>query len=490
MDSSTRTLFNQKRPLMQHSSSQLISRIFKNIQRQGLLHHYDNVLVAISGGADSTALLSILKELPLDLNLTAVYVNHGLRPHETADEENFLFGFCHRLSVPLRIERVNVPDYAKKQKKSIEESARELRYNALHALRRQTASRVIAVAHTADDQVEEFFIRLIRGSGMKGLSGMDTQNGAVIRPLLNEKKSTLLSYLHSKQLTFCNDSSNQDRSFLRNRVRLDLLPFLERDFSASIRETTLQTMSVLKEEDHFLTNHCNKIFETLTHGESRTQAGDQNSFHLKRKPFGAEQSAIQRRLLERICWQLDCRPTYRTITDLQKFIYSGKNGATLHLQNGLRVTRNDDDVIMFDYPEGKGPRRGDGHHHISYSIDADHPGTYYIKETGVTVTIESVSVTLQEGVAEGGSLYIDEESVTFPLKIRSVSSGEKIKLLGALGAKKIRRIFTDLKIPKNQREQIPILSDSAGAIAIIGIRIADRVKLTPATRKALRITLH
>jgi tRNA(Ile)-lysidine synthase len=440
-----------------------------------LLQPGDTVIVGTSGGADSTALLHILHSCKLDLHLIAAYIDHGLRPAETPAEHIFIEQLAGKLKTQFVIKEVDVHAYRRQHKCSIEAAARTLRYRALEEIRLQNKAQAIAVAHTADDQVEEILIRLIRGSGLKGLCGMAYSTGTIIRPLLAEPKNTLLEYLSNEQFPYCTDSSNEDRSFLRNRIRLDLLPEIERNYNPSMRNTLLQTSSILQQDEDLLENISNTLFDKLckvNRIENITSIPKVISFN--RQEFMREHPALQRRLIEKISWQMESRPTFRKIEQLQSVINSDATDSTLHFSMGLRIQINSQ-TVTFSYPAGKCHIRGSGIKKVQIEQRINGPGVYDFPELGRQLIIES-GLTKEDHTQDGSTLYADIDAITFPLLLRSAMPGEKMKPSGAPGHKKISRIMSDLKVPSAERPRHPILLQDDEVIAIVGIKIADKVK--------------
>lgn len=445
----------------------------------------DTIIVAISGGADSTALLHVLNDSCFELRLVAVYIDHGLRPHETGSEIKFVRNCTAQLKIPFVVRQVNVHTLQEKEKCSPEEAARIARYSELERLRQEYHAAFIAVAHTADDQVEELLIRLIRGTGLKGLSGMSPQNGNIIRPLLTQSKTSLVEYLTEKKLGFCHDSSNDERTFLRNKVRLDLLPLLEKDFNPSIRNTILQTTEILQQDEDLLATISDDSFQELTSFEQ----DDKNcltSLAISKSGFVEEHPAIQRRVLESCCWKMGNRPSFRTIHQLQDLIGNGTNGAQLHLAQGLRVHLIDD-TIRFFYPAGKRPFRGDGtsaHAEVRYSII--NPGHYQFSELGRELMVAILDKT-ECDFTRSDTLFAGADSLSFPLTLRSAQPGERFRPYGSPGSKKIARILNDMKIRADIRGCYPLLTCGDRLIAIVGARLADDFKVTATTEKILVI---
>lgn len=320
----------------------------------------DTVIVAISGGPDSVALLHILcTALPLN-RFIAVYVDHGLRPNETGAEIELVKTLAHLLRAGFEQIAVDVKTAARQSGASTEEAARTLRYQALEEMRRRYQGSAIAVAHTADDQAEELLIRLIRGCGRKGLAGMRVRNGWVIRPLLHTTKENVLHYLQAERIPFCIDSSNLERSYLRNRVRLDLLPYLRDQFNPSIRQTLLQTAQILEDEEAMLEELADKAWrETATIVDTKPVPLGTPSFTvvIDTQRFCRHHRAIQRRILEKCCWKLEARPQFRQIALLLDLVHKQEPGAEIHLSRGLRALKSRQNVL-FGYPVGKGSYRG------------------------------------------------------------------------------------------------------------------------------------
>lgn len=325
---------------------------------ESLLERGRRVLVGVSGGADSMALLSLLAALrpEFGLVLVAAYVDHGLRPKETPAEWACVQGAAARLGLDCASVRVDVIGAAAASKLSLEHAARELRYQAFADIGRQWATDALAVAHTADDQVEELLLRLFRGGGGKALSGMRLQSGRLIRPLLAVRKLELLAYLADQKIAFCFDSSNDNRRFLRNRVRHELLPLLEAQYDRGIRRALLKTAANLREDEELLEHLLALSWDQAV--EIRVADNtDQVVCILRRAPFCCLHAALQRRMVEKLLWTIGDTTRYEHIMAILVAARSGRTGSELHLSRGLRVGVSRD-RLEFSYPQGQGPWRG------------------------------------------------------------------------------------------------------------------------------------
>ncbi|MDF1614586.1 tRNA lysidine(34) synthetase TilS [Desulfurivibrio dismutans] len=361
----------------------LEKKVKKSIVDHGLLVAGDLVVAGTSGGPDSMALLHALKALGATMNfgLLAVYVDHGLRPAESRGEEQLVAAAAAELNIPWRSGRVAVADHARQHGLSLEHAARELRYRFFAQVAEETGAARIAVAHTADDQAEELLLRLLRGTTRGGLSGMaPLARECIIRPLLAVSKAEVLDYLAQRGLAFAEDSSNHDRRFVRNRVRLDLVPWLEQRFNPRLRETLCHTATVLQDEEELLAVMADQAYrQAVTAGQAlvarqNAAAGqamaasttEQSVFGdplcqvkaglgsdglgkagtsqaapatlaLSLAVFAAQPRALQRRLLEKSLLVMGLKPAGRQIEQLLHGAGRGGQGVIGHLAAGITV---------------------------------------------------------------------------------------------------------------------------------------------------------
>ena len=330
-----------------------LSQSFDEILAQNFLAG-THFLVAVSGGGDSTALLHLLRFSSLSPCLTAVYIDHGLRPAETALEKEWLTAFTTELGIPFLSAQADVAGHASAKGLSIEDAARRLRYQHLERLRQETGAEWIVTGHTADDQVENLFIRLIRGCALSGLTAMKWRHGHILRPLLTWPKEALAAYLADHGISPCHDSSNDDRRFLRNRVRLELLPFLRQRFNPAINATCLRMMTILQDEESLLEELTDDAFSSMARQEtSRVGA----PIELAIAPFLGLPLALRRRLLNRVAHRLAIEPSSALIENLLRQFPTAVDGAEWHWPWGTRVVRQGGSLIFFQ-PHGRKRWRG------------------------------------------------------------------------------------------------------------------------------------
>lgn len=476
-------------------SPPLVERVEAVIHDHHLLQTDDRVIVAVSGGSDSLALLHLLRAIEMPLQLLAVYIDHGLRPQETPYEQEIIHNCCQALGVPYLTASVDVHRLIAREKHSPEEAARILRYDALEKLRREYDARVIATGHTADDQVEEFFLRLIRGSGRRGLAGMAVRRDRIIRPLLHETKDALADYLTARNVEWCLDSSNLERHFLRNRVRLDLLPLLEKEFNPAIRRTILQNMNLLAEEESYLESKTAEAFARCVQLSGRARdAGNRLQVVVKADLFGGRQLAIRRRILEKCFWQMGIRPTYGRIDTLIRLMANGKIGREIHLDDGVRAELHASH-LLFCRPQGNGRIRGSRPGPPGIDLSIAEPGRYPLKGHGRELVIEEADRDMAATAASDGvRLFVDQAKISFPLVLRSALPGETFHPFNSPGRKKVSRYFNDRKIPAKERIAWPVLltGDRDGGekkiIALPGLQIDHQFRVTDTTTTLFAIS--
>ncbi len=323
-----------------------------------LLTAHQRVVVGVSAGPDSMALLHLLAALGplLPLEITALYVDHGLRPGETEAEAELVKEEAARLAVGFALVRVDLQGEAA-PKKSLEHRARDVRYQAFDQVAAQVRAAKIAVAHTADDQAEEIVIRLLRGAGRGGLAGMKLmRDNRLIRPLLTTPKAELLAYLQARGIPFLEDSSNRDLRFLRNQVRLEVLPFLER-YNPGVRETLRRNALILQDEEELLAGEAARSWQEVAQVAKEEKEG-MPQVAIDAARFVQLHPALQRRVAEIMLVTMKAQPDSRQIEQFLFLAREGQGSSQLHFSKGLRIRKKGGQLICC-YPRGKGAGRGD-----------------------------------------------------------------------------------------------------------------------------------
>jgi tRNA(Ile)-lysidine synthase len=483
----------------------LEKKTLKTVEQEHLLQAGDTVVIGVSGGPDSMALLHVLARLTpvLDITPAAAYVNHGLRPEEAEKEKHLVAAEATRLNLDFFSGSVDVQGLAARQKLSIEHAARVLRYDFLKKAAHESGAQKIALAHTADDQAEEILLRLIRGTARKGLSGMQTMRaGRFIRPFLRFPKSHLLEYLDKYSIPFQLDSSNTQNFYLRNRIRNDLLPYISERYNPDIRQTLIRTATILQDEEELLEKITETAFakSVTTIQEPLTQIHKGRSLHheaypqvlqLKLDLFNMQPRAIQRRLLEKCCWLMACEPRSRQIEHLMQLAMASTPAGSLHLSGGLRVAKIKA-LLNFTYPQGRGPFRGNLSAETGVEIHETRipaPGSYEFPVLHKRLVVEVIEYSISEsGDVFPAGEYLDSALFSFPLTLRMAKPGDRFHPLGAPGSKKVSDFLSDLKINRHERRLVPVLCVDDSILALPGLRIDHRFRITKKTTRAIRVS--
>ena len=237
-------------------------KVFAYIRKNRLIQEGDNIVVGLSGGADSVSLFYILREYKkvVQFNLYAVHINHNIRGEEALRDEKYVEKICEEENVPLFIFSCDVTGIAKKNRLSVEEAGRIIRYEKFREVLNAHGGGKIAVAHHMNDQAETIMFNMIRGSGIKGIGGMNPANGDIIRPLLCVKRAEIEEYLSSIGREYCTDSTNLHDDYMRNRLRLKLIPYIEENINANFVENINEMAQILRETDDFMADCTDKIY--------------------------------------------------------------------------------------------------------------------------------------------------------------------------------------------------------------------------------------
>ncbi len=456
----------------------------------GLFSQGDRLVIGVSGGPDSMALLHVLTRLASDLGISMIvaHVDHGLRPLAAKEEENLVQRAAASLGLECQVGHLEVAAHAKGHGSSIEEAARDLRYEFFEAIAKDHDANKIAVAHTADDQAEEVLLRLVRGAGRKGLAGMTLlREGRVVRPFLTTEKAEVLSYLQERKIAFVHDSSNTDRRYLRNKIRLDLLPYLAQ-YNSNIKQTLRQTASILRDEDAFLDDYVEHDYALLVHEGVAAAGGPTAS--LTCAQFNQRPLAIRRRLLEKMLIRLGLKPGYRQIDGLIS-LATAKGKGQLHLKNGLRALTEFGEMRLF-YPCGREARRGNLVEDTRpFNLVVPQPGQYLIPEIGKEIIVEIIAaVPSPEELKHENTVFFDAEVVVFPLLIRNRRPGDRFHPMHSKGRKNVADFLTDLKVPEAQRNKLPIVLSSNRIVAVLGGRCDQVAKVTRSTVSVLKVSMR
>jgi len=450
-------------------------KVLSAIHRYQMINRGDSIIVAVSGGADSVCLLKILYTLReyLNIGLTVAHFNHGLRPKEDEKETEFVAKLAKKLNLALICDTSN--NITKVPGSSIEEKAREMRYQFFQKAINKNHAQKLALGHTMNDQAETVLMHFLRGTGLTGLSGIPPiRQNCFIRPLIDITRDEIHTYLKQNGESFIIDSSNLETRYLRNKIRLELLPLLL-DYQPKLVEHLGELAFLCRQETQFIDEEATKLLDIITFDSSK------HSFDLSLTTFTT----------------LSCSLQYRIIRQAIKKIKGNLRKINrVHIKTIIDCTNKDKPQIKVNLPENITVKKiynrlrfslGDmiETHNFSYSIN--NMGRFQIQEINKTIFFTEISKNhFMLPTASPQEAFLDLDKLKWPLRARNFRTGDKFIPLGVNGFKKVKDIFIDNKIPSEERKKIPILVSRDDIVWVYGIRIDDRYKIKQETKRILR----
>jgi len=447
----------------------------------------ETVVVAVSGGPDSLALLYVLYYIrqTLDFTLHVAHLDHKFRGAESAGDALFVKEHAHNLGVAITLEAIDVPRLVSESKLSAETAARKTRYEFYDRVATEVGASKIALGHNADDQAETVLMRLLRGSGSHGLSGIPRiREGKYIRPLLSTTRREIENFLSDLNLSPRRDASNEQPIYLRNKIRLELLPLLESEYNPSVKKVLNRTAELLRSEDDLLDRTAR---ESLDDCMINRQDG---LIEIDITKFKKQDIALQRRLLRHgiadvIGALRDI--SFEHIESILPLISSRQPNSSLSLPHNLDITKSYDKLTI-----GK-TLCADTSTSFKYWLNV--PGKTRLPELNVTVVIELNFDSEINPRNRFQAMFDFDKIAQLPLQSRRLSlllrsrrDGDRFQPLGMRGTKKLKDFFIDEKIPRILRNRTPILVSGDEILWVVGYRISDKIKITPSTKRKLTMT--
>ena len=468
-------------------TTDFVRQMHRFISQHQMIEDGETVLVAVSGGADSLALLYGLHALrsQLSCKLHVVHLNHCLRPDADADAD-FVQQHAADLELPCTIQRAEVSRLVKQWKLSVEAAGRKARYQFYESVCTEVSATKVALGHHQDDIAETVLMNLIRGSGATGLKGISpVRNVKFIRPLAGFTRQNIETFLTSISIVPRHDATNTDTYYLRNRIRGELIPQLARDYNPNIKTGLSRTADVLGAESEYLDTVARKAFETC-----RIQRPHKNVV-LDRVKFRQYHIALQRRMLRQSVFEMlgDMSDLHFAHCEAMLNLVEGDAPNTvLALPNDLRFRRAYQQLIFerkpvemesFAYPVatvGKTSIEVLNTEITAELGDAESPGTLALPNGKFEAIFDYDKLR---------KVFAKPSSETVPLTVRNRQQGDRFQPYGMQGTKKIKDFLIDAKVPRSERDSIPLLVCGDEILWVIGYTTSESFKIKPDTRQYL-----
>lgn len=453
-------------------------KVLSVIKKYNLIKKSENIVVGVSGGPDSMALLYMLIELKkeIDFNIYIAHVNHGVRGKDALEDQSFVKRQAERLNLPYYTKDVDMIGYGREKGITAEEAGRELRYGFFREIIKSLGGGKIAVAHNKNDQAETLIMRFIRGTGIDGLKGMEYISGDIIRPILGISRGDIEKYIKDNNIETVSDMTNFQPIYNRNKIRLEVIPYIEKNFNPNIIETMWRTSEISALDSDFLTKHTKDIYKSIVKSES------DGRIVLDAKEFSKFHLSIKQRLIRNSI--LEINNSLQGITEAQisnsiDLIDKGQTGKEVHLSNNIVVKTNYDQIII----QARTKQEDDFIYKISY------PGVMDLEDIGYSLDIDLISKEdyLKEK-RDRFTRYFDLDKVRGDLIVRNRKPGDRFIPFGMKGSKKIKDYFIDEKIPKDLRDKIPLILDNESILWVIGYRTDEKYRINDDTRHVLKIS--
>lgn len=444
------------------------NKIKKYITDNKMINHGESVVAGVSGGSDSMCLLNVLMELREELGLTlyAVHVHHGIRGVDADEDMEFVEMYCAEHDVECYTYRFDVINEAKKLNMSTEEAGRHLRYKAFEEVAGRCNGK-IAVAHNVEDNVETILLNMCRGTGITGMCGIMPVRDNVIRPIMCLTKQEIYEYLNERNISYRVDKSNFTEEYTRNKIRLKVLPYITEHINTRAVEHIGQLSQNVKEAVEFIDEYVDSVLHKYMRAEK-------DSVHISvnvQNEKGIIISGVIRRAIKTITNSL------KDITNVHieeaKSILDKQVGTIIYLPYGIRVEKGYDEVKVY---KEKGTDKKSASVEKQIEIDIQDYGEYVIENFGKLIVSKS------EYTEEifGKSIYtkwVDCDILKDSLQIRTRQTGDYIVVNEKGSRKKIKDLFIDLKIPREQRDNILLLTKNHEVVWVIGHRLGYNYKV-------------
>ncbi len=458
----------------------IINRIRATITKHSMLSAGETVLIGLSGGPDSVTLLHALTTLRphYHLDVHALYVDHGLRPGETDREIEFCGDVSRQHGIPFHSQSIDVKTRARTEKLNVHEAARLLRYAAYEETALRIGAQKIALGHTADDQAETVLMHLFRGSGPTGLAGIPPVRKNIVRPLIDIERAEIDAFLRSAGIGFITDSSNEKKNYVRNKIRLSLMPLL-REFNPDITGTLSRTAAILRDEERYFGVLVAKTLMKLISRKTESRV------ELFLAPFEIMDKVLMRRVLRRVIDETKDlrRISFTHIEDMMDLIKDGAPGDRLYLPGGIRIIKDYSTLILTsEAPVALG------------RYDLVLPGETILKEAGILIKASEGEVEATDEIRRLPGLWkyvgvFDADAVRLPLAARPRKPGDAFYPLGFGRRKKIQDFFVDAKVPRDERDRIPLIVSGEDVVWIVGYRADERFKVTENTKRIIKLEI-
>lgn len=442
----------------------MLKKIRNTAEKYNMINAGDTIVCGLSGGADSVCLLLTLRELSAELDFTieAIHINHCLRGAESDRDEQFCRDLCQKLNIPFTAVSCNVKEYSQESHLSCEEAARELRYGIF---RSHTSGKKLATAHNADDNLETMLLNIIRGTGLKGISGIPPVRDNIIRPLIAVSRQEIEEYLQKNSQDFVTDSSNLTDDYTRNKIRHNIIPLMK-ELNGSLIRTNARTAEVLQSENRFLEEAVKSAYENCFKDGKFTELGKYDQ-------------VIRRRCIAKYLSDNSLPFSNKRLTDCDEIAV---NGGKINISGNIYLVSNGNSMRLEKILPSKEAEI------ISKALEIGEnrifPDAVLVCELVNCENLKKINC-----VHKNSTFYLlDYDKIKGAAVVRNRKFGDKLKLRGRSFTSSVKKLINET-IPVSQRNSLHFIEDEEGTIFAEKIGIADRAAPDDNTSRLLKITV-
>ncbi len=441
-------------------------KILTFINENYLINENDKILVAFSGGADSVFLLSFLKKFQnyFKIDLSAYHLNHMLRNDEAQRDQMFAENFCKKYEIDFFTESIDINCRKKNTNKSIEEIAREVRYERLGFFLSKINFNKIATAHNLNDNTETFFLNLLRGTGISGLKGIAKKRGDIIRPVLIASRTEILEYLKKNNLNYVIDSSNNEDNYQRNFLRNKILPELRSKINPQLDKAIFGFNQIFTIQEGFINRYVSEVLHKYF-------CKKENGYELKISLFKDFTESQSSEFIKKVFAEIGIPEFTKKDFDKIYSLVKKHKGKSIELKNSFLCYREHNYIFFTQNKNKRFPER-------------------WKVEVGKEIRIKEKIIKVEEAdkrAFDSNYEIIDAEKIDGQLELRFWHEGDKFQPLGMVSFKNVSDFLQEQKIPSHAKTEQLILCDDKKIICIIGLRIDERVKISTNTKKYFKI---
>ncbi len=462
----------------------MLRKVEKYIEQYHMIERGDRIVLGVSGGADSVSLFFVMLELSekYNIDIVVVHVNHGIRGEDAKLDEEYVRKLCADSGVTFEGICVDVPGLAKKKKMSEEEAGRKVRYEAFKKVAEKYGCNKIAVAHNQNDVSETVLHNLFRGSGLKGLVGIEPVRGNLIRPLLCVKRSEIEAYLQEKEVNYHDDVTNFETNYTRNKIRLQLIPYAESEINEQASEHIAKSAAIFAEANSFIEEETRKLYDQCV------RKGD-IGVEIEEKAFASAHSILKKELIRRALFEVSGRRKDIETAHIHMILELFNNGVgkRVDLPYHMEAVRYYTKVVL---------RRKKGEVKQGRERMVVIPGIVEIPEQNSRLSFELITME-DTSFEELEKMYLDKKNdytkwfdydrIRNTVLARYRKTGDFFVYNAKGNRKKLKDYLIDQKVPAEKRDGILLLADGNHIMWAIGLRISEYYKVSSETKRVLRV---